>query len=195
MGIFAHLKNHPYTKPALITLSWMPVLLFGLEHGYSLQKIEGRSMQPTLNPDSNHLKRDIVLLNKWIVSYRPIERGEVVLLTSPSDPHRTLAKRIIALQGDTVNTRDNETGISVLWIEQTFLFFLLVRIPSGHCWVEGDEGFHSRDSNLFGPVPISLISARVSYVLWPFSRFGPVEKKENNPQRVTSGLNITDYYS
>ena len=28
----------------------------------------------------------------------------------------------------------------------------LVRVPLGHCWVEGDEPFHSEDSNRFGPV-------------------------------------------
>lgn len=27
-----------------------------------------------------------------------------------------------------------------------------VPIPAGHCWVEGDEAFHSKDSNSFGPV-------------------------------------------
>jgi inner membrane protease subunit 2 len=30
-----------------------------------------------------------------------------------------------------------------------------VRIPPGHCWVEGDSHFHSRDSNTYGPVSLS----------------------------------------
>lgn len=82
-----------------------------------------------------------------------------------------------------------------------------VPIPAGHVWVEGDEAFHSRDSNSFGTVrsvlrwkkgrewsffncivfsqvPIGLINAKVTYVLWPPSRFGPVEKKPVNKDRV-----------
>lgn len=30
----------------------------------------------------------------------------------------------------------------------------VVPIPAGHVWVEGDEAFHSRDSNSFGTVSI-----------------------------------------
>jgi inner membrane protease subunit 2 len=29
-----------------------------------------------------------------------------------------------------------------------------VPIPEGHVWIEGDEAFHSRDSNSFGTVNI-----------------------------------------
>jgi inner membrane protease subunit 2 len=42
-----------------------------------------------------------------------------------------------------------------------------VRIPPGHCWVEGDEHFHSRDSNTFGAVPLGLLEARVDGIVWP----------------------------
>lgn len=56
---------------------------------------------------------------------------------SPTDPKRIITKRIIALPGDMVQPlrKDEE-----------------VPIPAGHCWVEGDEAFHSKDSNSFGPV-------------------------------------------
>ncbi|RKP07301.1 hypothetical protein THASP1DRAFT_17256, partial [Thamnocephalis sphaerospora] len=50
----------------------------------------------------------------------------------------------------------------------------------GHSWVEGDEPFHSRDSNAFGPVPDGLIEARVQWILWPLSRFGPVPERETS---------------
>lgn len=31
-----------------------------------------------------------------------------------------------------------------------------VRIPAGHCWVEGDSRFNTKDSNTYGPVCFSL---------------------------------------
>lgn len=49
-----------------------------------------------------------------------------------------ITKRIIGLPGDIVQhlrKKDKQ-----------------VRIPQGHCWIEGDEAFHSKDSNSFGPV-------------------------------------------
>jgi len=60
----------------------------------------------------------------------------------------------------------------------------LVPVPEGHVWIEGDEAFHSRDSNSFGTVPIGLIEAKVTYILWPPSRFGPVDKKPVDRDRV-----------
>lgn len=53
-----------------------------------------------------------------------------------------ITKRIIGLPGDIVQhlrKKDKQ-----------------VRIPQGHCWIEGDEAFHSKDSNSFGPVSYFL---------------------------------------
>lgn len=44
-----------------------------------------------------------------------------------------------------------------------------VRVGKGQCWVEGDEKFHSRDSNTFGPIPLGLLDARVVWIVWPIS--------------------------
>jgi len=50
-----------------------------------------------------------------------------------------------------------------------------VSVPTGHIWIEGDEPFHSDDSNLFGPVPLGLVDSRLAFLLWPFSRFGHLD--------------------
>ncbi|KAI8808223.1 peptidase S24/S26A/S26B/S26C [Cladochytrium replicatum] len=60
----------------------------------------------------------------------------------------------------------------------------VVRIPRGHCWVESDEPYVGVDSNDFGPIPMGLISARVSYVLLPLGRFGPVSREPRASDRV-----------
>jgi mitochondrial inner membrane protease subunit 2 len=43
------------------------------------------------------------------------------------------------MEGDIVETR-------LIYPERN------VVVPHNHFWVEGDEGFHSRDSNSYGPV-------------------------------------------
>ncbi|KAI8882028.1 LexA/Signal peptidase [Backusella circina FSU 941] len=160
---------YTHVSPIVKALAWMPVAIFFIDHGFSYATVSGRSMQPTFNPDSNMLRKDIVLLNKWAITDHKFKRGQVVTLISPIDPKAIITKRIIALPGDTIRPlhKQNET----------------VTVPEGHCWIEGDEAFHSRDSNSFGTVPIGLINAKVTYILWPPSRFGPVEPKYINPDR------------
>lgn len=50
-----------------------------------------------------------------------------------------------------------------------------MRIPEGHCWVEGDHTGHSLDSNFFGPVAIGLITAKASRIVWPPERWQKLE--------------------
>jgi len=88
------------------------------------------------------------------------QRGEVVVLKSPIN-NELIVKRVIALEGDVVQTLPP--------YPDTY-----VRIPKGHAWVEGDEPFHSLDSNKFGPVSLSLIDAKVQFIVFPFSRIGPI---------------------
>ncbi|KAI8990842.1 mitochondrial inner membrane peptidase complex catalytic subunit 2 [Mycotypha africana] len=167
--LFAKIRNNPYTPYVINALTWIPVAIFFVDHGYSYAAIDGRSMQPTFNPDSNKLSRDIVLLEKWSLRKDGFERGQVVTLRSPIEPNKILTKRIIALPGDTVKPlRRNEE----------------IAVPAGHVWVEGDEAFHSKDSNSFGTVPIGLITAKVTRIIYPFNRFGIVEKKTVGKERV-----------
>ncbi|KAJ2552538.1 hypothetical protein EV175_003272 [Coemansia sp. RSA 1933] len=137
------------------------VVVFTNDNIVSLQMIAGRSMQPALNPDSNRLWRDVVLVDKCVkggLSYRALKRGDIVSFVSPANPDRVVIKRIIGLPHDCVVPRSNPNAY--------------VRIPIGHCWVEGDESFHSNDSNMFGPLPIALITSRAIMPVWPPSRYG-----------------------
>lgn len=43
--IFSRLRRNPYTTSILTALSWVPVAIFFVDHGYSYAVISGRSMQ------------------------------------------------------------------------------------------------------------------------------------------------------
>ncbi|KAG0072153.1 hypothetical protein BGZ89_007891 [Linnemannia elongata] len=152
-------------------LPWVPVGLYFTEHGYSLGT-------PTLNPDSNQLKKDVVLFNHWAIDRCHYNIGDVVTLRHPDQPEKIVIKRIVALEGDVVQTRSPYPDAHV-------------RVPRGHCWVEGDEMFHSRDSNHYGPVPLGLVKSKVQYVLYPLNRFGKIpDKPRGNRVRYAPGHKV-----
>uniref|UniRef100_D3TPQ8 Mitochondrial inner membrane protease subunit n=1 Tax=Glossina morsitans morsitans TaxID=37546 RepID=D3TPQ8_GLOMM len=121
--------------------------------GY-VARVDGISMQPALNPNSD---TDYVFLSRWDVRSRNIKRGDIVSLISPKDPTQKIIKRVVGLQGDVVSTLGYKQDI--------------LRIPEGHCWVEGDHTGHSLDSNTFGPVAVGLMTARASLIVWPPERW------------------------
>lgn len=61
----------------------------------------------------------------------------VNFFSSPSNHKEKHIKRIIGLPGDWIGIHRSSD---------------VVRIPEGHCWVEGDNPSSSMDSNSFGPV-------------------------------------------
>lgn len=123
--------------------------------GY-IAKVEGVSMQPTLNPDERH--PDYVFLNRRAIRTQDIQRGDIVTVKSPKSPDQILIKRVIGLSGDIIRTHGYKKAD-------------ILQIPDDHCWVEGDHIGRSMDSNTFGPVSLELITAKATSIVWPPSRW------------------------
>ncbi|ODN98389.1 mitochondrial inner membrane protease subunit 2 [Cryptococcus wingfieldii CBS 7118] len=151
-----HFFKTKAARDAVRLLAWVPVGVFFTRHVYSLATVSGGSMQPTFNPElsSKPLDKDVVLLERWSVAMHRYQRGDVVTLWSPQNPELLTTKRIVAPLPPLPPTP--------------------VRIPPGHCWVEGDSKYQTRDSNTYGPIPLGLVTARVSHILWPWIRAGDV---------------------
>ncbi|KAL9960131.1 hypothetical protein ACROYT_G033540 [Oculina patagonica] len=148
-----------FTKGFVIGL---PVVVTFVENVGSVKGVFGISMQPTLNPNPR-LSSDIVLVNCWAVrQFEGINRGDVVTLIDPTDPGGVLIKRVIALEGDHVKSLSYKKK-------------KIVKIPKGHCWVEGDNHSHSHDSNAFGPVAVGLIQGKATHIVWPPKRWQRLE--------------------
>ncbi|CAZ80183.1 unnamed protein product [Tuber melanosporum] len=160
----------PLLLPTLKTLPLtLPILIFITNHVYSLHRIHGRSMSPTL-------PRDMIILAQRHNATAGLRRGQVVLYRSPVDPERVAVKRVVGLEGDVVVVRPVGGGLAGGRVGEA------VRVGAGKVWVEGDEGFWSVDSNVYGAIPKALIEAKVTHVVWPPSRAGRV--KEDHMGRV-----------
>ncbi|CAN1134373.1 Mitochondrial inner membrane protease subunit 2 [Linum perenne] len=128
----------------------------------SVVPVRGQSMSPTFNPESSSLFDDRVLVEKLCLRRYTFSVGDVIVFRSPVDHKEKLVKRIIGLPGDWVGTPHT---------------YDVVKVPEGHCWVEGDNVIPSMDSRSFGPIPLGLASGRVVRVVWPPQRMGTVERK------------------
>ncbi|CAG2061873.1 unnamed protein product [Timema podura] len=128
--------------------------------GY-VARVEGISMQPSLNPNSSIT--DYVLLNRWCIRSFDISRGDIISLVSPKDPDQTIIKRVVGVEGDIIST---------ISYKRPF-----IRVPEGHIWVEGDHTGHSMDSNSFGPVALGLVTAKAQCIVWPPSRWQSIKSE------------------
>lgn len=125
----------------------------------TLSRIEGISMQPTLNPKDT---RDFVYLSFIDVYFDWIKTGDVIVVRSPRNSSETIIKRVIGVGGDIIALDSSKTKHH---------FAIKFFIPKGHYWIEGDHKGHTYDSTYFGPIPKSLIIAKVPAIVWPPNRW------------------------
>ena len=161
--------------------------------------IPSASMRDTL------LEGDRVMVNKLAFRFGEPGHGDVIVFDSPleeltdgenvlgailrnigeslglSTPDTALIKRVIALEGDTIEIRDNAVFIDGTSIDESYLTrtvrmpdFGPLQIPPDHVFVMGDNRNQSEDSRRFGPVPESSIIGRAFVRVWPPSRWGGI---------------------
>ena len=136
--------------------------------------IPSESMKPTL------MVKDRVVVNKLSYHFHEVQRGDIVVFSRPpgeDDPRvHDLIKRVIALPGETIESRDGQIMIEGRVLREPYLMarFSTLNVerqtvPPNHYWVMGDNRTNSKDSRVFGPIPRSLIVGRAFVRLWPLS--------------------------
>ena len=134
------------------------------------------SMAPTI------IRGDRLLVRSFTKG--DIERGMLVILTSPDDNGPDLVKRVVGIPGDRVGLKN---GIFVVNGEPNGVNggpptryrrggsgdFTM---GEGQYFLLGDNRLESHDSMEFGPVPRDLITGRVILRYAPRSRFGQLDE-------------------
>lgn len=135
--------------------------------------IPSPSMVPTLQVG------DRLVVNKLSDDYH---RGDIVVFERPDTwqaAHDVLIKRIIALEGETLEIRNNMVYIDGDRLVEPYLppdvtmpDYGPFTVPDGDVFVMGDNRVDSSDSRANGPVPLSDVIGRAALRIWPFGEFG-----------------------
>ena len=154
-------------------------------------KIPSGSMLPTLQIG------DHILVNKFLYGPRleiPLTQislgrlpglrkprpGDVVVFIWPKDRSKDFIKRVIAVEGQTVEVRNRQVFIDgkpwddphATWVMQRGLGgaagdnYGPYTVPPDHVFVMGDNRDQSYDSRFWGPVPIADIKGEALVIYW-----------------------------
>lgn len=131
---------------------------------------------------------DLILGERVSLALSSPAQGDVVTFTSPLDPSETLVKRVIAVEGQTVDLVDGKVVVDGETLDEPYVSsFPTVSlsevegsagitypyvVPEGCVWVMGDNRTNSRDSRYFGPVSVDDVTSRAILIYWPLSDVG-----------------------
>mmetsp|Transcript_2615 Transcript_2615/g.3648 ORF Transcript_2615/g.3648 Transcript_2615/m.3648 type:complete len:250 (+) Transcript_2615:126-875(+) len=144
---------------------------------YQLSAFEGPSMMPTVHHHGDFFISRMVQPSTNINSF--LKRGNVVLCNDPrlaaneinsiddrsfNSAQRIICKRVIAVQGDTVQMFDfKDEEKKELYVKRC------ITIPKGYIWLEGDNASWSIDSRHYGLVANESVLGKVVFRVWPLS--------------------------
>ena len=128
-------------------------------------KVNGQSMYDTLDGT------EYMLLNKM----SKIERFDIVVVKANNDE---LIKRIY---GETISIENNTIYINDKKIEDAYAYgensdFEKITLEEDEYFILGDNRAVSLDSRYIGPIKKNQIKGTADFIIFPFSRFGKVEK-------------------
>ncbi|MCL4145318.1 UNVERIFIED_CONTAM: hypothetical protein GTU68_040261 [Idotea baltica] len=115
-------------------------------------------MEPTI------FSHDVIITEHIGPRLNSVNRGDIIIARSPSNPQQFICKRVVALSGDRI-----KRGI---WTETVTSS---AQVPTGHVWLEGDNEHNSTDSRKFGAIPSGLIRGRAIYRVWPLADAGSLK--------------------
>ena len=145
-------------------------------------KIPSGSMIPTLKIG------DKLFVSKYIYRFHAPQRGDIIVFKYPEDPKKDFIKRLVAVEGETVEIRDGKILVDgkVLDDPKTFGKFVYYNhgpygdpgqgtlVPKDSFFVLGDNSGNSTDSRFWGFVPKKNLVGKAIFRWWPLTRMGKI---------------------
>lgn len=155
-------------------------------------KIPSGSMKETLKIG------DHILVNKFIygikvpfteITFLPFTspmRGDIVVFKFPEDPDKDFIKRVVGVEGDTIEIRNKHLFVNGAPADYTQAIFTdpvaipkgvqprdnfgPIRIPPDSLFVMGDNRDHSYDSRFWGFVDLSAVKGKAFMIYWSWDK-------------------------
>ena len=131
-------------------------------NSFTIHRVDGPSMRPTLNPDESKF-RDWILVRQLIYPQQElIPLGKIICIKHPKKERGYLIKRLVA-NHDAEEDIEKDPSIKIKTNSKT--------IPKGYCWIESDSGQGFLDSTSYlGPISYKDVIGPVLCILWPPNR-------------------------
>ena len=165
------IQNMKETIPYLIAIV---VIILIRTYIISPIRVDGPSMNNTLS------NNDLLFLKKYEHDY---ERYNIIVFKFGKDK---LIKRVIGLQGEEIEIKNNLVYINGEVIEEPYLDeenldsnssdMEKITVPAGTYFVMGDNRRESFDSRYFGPISKNQIFGVADFRIYPINKFGNVNK-------------------
>ena len=178
-GAHTEKKSHGVLR-FLLELVIIVAVVLGLSfllrtYVFSGYEIPSGSMESTIEAG------DMVFSEKITYHTRAPQRGDIITFIDPADPNRTLIKRVIATEGQTVTLAGGKVYIDGAELDEPYTngkqsnplqssITYPYTVPDGYVWVMGDNRTNSQDSRYFGAVSVDSITGRAGVIYWPLNR-------------------------
>ncbi|MFA6016538.1 MAG: signal peptidase I [Patescibacteria group bacterium] len=144
-------------------------------------QVKGASMEPNFHTG------DYILTSRVTYKFRSLERGDVVVLKSPTNPDIEYIKRVVGLPGDVININNGQVRVNNTILDEPYIA-AVTNLWDGGCikndvsytvrpnyfFVMGDNRPRSSDSREFCDVPVDSIIGDVFYRYFPSNVIGVI---------------------
>lgn len=138
-------------------------------------RLMGSSMEPTMGDG------EIVLMNRFAAMQGHYEKGDIVMFHYfDAEGDKTVVKRIIAMEGDTIRILEDGVEVNGSLLEEPYVSgettgLVDMTVPQGTVFLMGDNRETSFDSRNMGAIPCEDLKGKVFFRVYPFGEFGKVK--------------------
>ncbi len=146
-------------------------------------RVPSDAMAPTLAEGDRFLS-----MNRWLLPFWPIQRGDVIIFISVEDQKTRLAQRVVGLPNERLAIKPPSIWINGKLLAQPPIFLKNeylsygtygskspFSIPEDSYFVMGDHSDQSNDSRFWGHLPAKHVTGKAVFIWWPPKRIGLIQ--------------------